>query len=109
MFVRIYWGRIYPGSWPSIEERYRALMEIDIPGLRARLVTRDVNDPESMFTITIWDTVESVQAWEASEAYQDVFLAAVRPFLVGSQSVSLSEVRVENLTELLPVIRAATQ
>jgi heme-degrading monooxygenase HmoA len=100
MYVRIYWGRVFPGSWPSVEEKYRALMAIDTPGLLGRIVTRDVNDPESMFTITMWDSIESVQTWEASQAYHDVFLSAVRPFIVGSQSVSLCEVRVANLAAL---------
>jgi heme-degrading monooxygenase HmoA len=103
MYVRIYWGRVYPDAWPSVEEKYRTLTSIDTPGLRGRLVTRDVNDPESMFTITLWDSIESVHAWESSQAYRDIFLPAIRPFLVGSHSVSLCEVRVENLVGLLPI------
>lgn len=105
MYVRIYWGRVNPDSWPSVEEKYRTLMSIDTPGLRGRLVTRDVNDPESMFTITLWDSIENVQDWEASQAYREVFLPAIRPFLAGSQSVSLCEVRVENLAGLVPSIQ----
>lgn len=97
MYMRIYWGRTYPGAWPSIEETYRELAKVSTPGLRARFVTQDVNDVESMYTITVWDSLESVQAWEASPAYRDVFLAAIKPFLVGSHSVSLCEVKVEHL------------
>jgi heme-degrading monooxygenase HmoA len=108
MFVRIYWGKIHPGSWPSIEAKYRELMAIPAKGLRARLVTQDVNDPESMFTITMWDNRESVEAWEASRDYREVFLAAVKPFIIGSQSVSLCEVKVANLDGLLPVVQHAS-
>lgn len=107
MYVRIYWGRLHPGSWQPVEERYRALMAIDTPGLIARLVTRDVNDSDSLFTITIWNDAPSVEAWEASPDYRDVFLAAVKPFLVGSQSVSLGEVRVENLSRWLDGAKSA--
>src|SRR4051812_23995820 len=101
MYVRIYWGRLHPGSWQAIEDRYSALMKLDTPGLIARLVTRDVNDLDSLFTITIWKDMASLQAWEASPEYQDVYLAAVKNFLIGAQAVSLGEVRVENLSRLL--------
>ena len=106
MYLRIYWGRIHPGAWPSVEERYRELAQFPTSGLQARLVSQDVNDPESMYTITLWDNIASVQAWEASPEYRDVFLAAVKPFLVGSHSVSLCEVKVEHLAGLLAHIPA---
>jgi heme-degrading monooxygenase HmoA len=107
MFVRIYWGKIHPGSWPSIEAKYRELMAIPARGLLSRLVTQDVNDPESMFTITMWDDRESVEAWEASRDYREVFLASVKPFIVGSQSVSLCEVKVASLDGLLASLQPA--
>jgi heme-degrading monooxygenase HmoA len=105
MYVRIYWGKIYPGAWEAIEERYRALMAIDAPGLLGRLVTRDVNDPESMFTITLWRDLESVRAWEDSPAYADIFAAALSPFIVGAQSVSLCEVRAADMQNLADLVR----
>ena len=107
MFVRIYWGKLHPESWPAVEERYRALMDEEAPGLLARVVSRDVDDPDSMFTITVWQDRKSVEAWERSAAYRDVFLAALRPFLVGSQSVSLCEVRVADMERLAALVSAA--
>jgi heme-degrading monooxygenase HmoA len=109
MYVRIYWGRLHPGSWRAVEDRYRALMLIDTPGLIARLVTRDVNDPDNLFTITIWKDIASVEAWEASPEYRDVYLAAVKNFLIGTQPVSLAEVRVENLSRWLAQNRGAEE
>jgi heme-degrading monooxygenase HmoA len=101
MIVRIYWAKTYPGAWPLIEKEYRKLNEIPTPGFRGRLVTQDVNDAESMYTITFWDDLASVQAWEASSEFEKVFVAAIRPHVVGSQSISLCEVKVENIGELL--------
>lgn len=101
MIVRIYWARTLPGAWPSIEEKYRELNEIPTPGFRGRLVTQDVNDPESLYTLTFWDDLASVQAWEASADFEKIFVAAIEPFIVGSQSVSVCEVRVESLHGLL--------
>jgi heme-degrading monooxygenase HmoA len=105
MFVRIYWGKIYPGAWNAIEERYRNLMAIDTPGLLGRFVTQDTKDPESMFTITLWRDEASVQEWEASPAYADTFAAALAPFIVGAQSVSLCEVKVADVEGLMEAHR----
>ena len=100
MYVRIYWGKTQPGAWPAIEAKYRELNAIPVPGMRARWVTQDINDPESMFTITLWDDLDSVRQWEASSGYRDTFLAGVKPFLAGSHTVSLCEVKVESSSAL---------
>ena len=102
MIVRIYGGRIVPGSLPSIEEVYRQYDAASVPGMRARFVSQDVNDPDSIYVVTIWDDVASVQRWVASDDYKVRITKALRPFIVGAQSLSLSEVRVEDVAGLLP-------
>ena len=96
MIVRIVWGRLVPGAWPSVEQVFRQFDAAHTPGLRARLVTQDMNDPESMYAIAFWEDVESLQKWLDSDDYQQAFLHALRPFLAGSQSVSLCDVRLED-------------
>ena len=107
MIVRIMWAKTYPGAWPSIEEKYRGLNEIPTPGFRGRLVTQDVNDPESIYALTFWNDIASVEAWEASSEFQNVFAPAIRPFIVGSWSVSLCEVKVENISGLVSSTKSA--
>lgn len=102
MFMRIYWSRIEPGSWPDVEATYRELNAIPVPGMQARWVTQDARDPDSLFTVTLWDSAEDVSAWEASDAYRDVFLARVRRFMVGSHTVSLCEIKVAATEGLSP-------
>ena len=94
MIVRIFWGRLYPNAWPAVERIYREYDARRTPGLRARYVTQDRNDPDSMYAITFWDDVASIERWLASDDYKVALLGALRPFVLGSQSVSLSEVRV---------------
>lgn len=94
MHIRIYWGKVAGHAWPSIEQRYRELMELPVQGLLGRFVTQDVKDQESMFTITFWRDMESIQAWEASASYADLYLAAVSPYIAGAMSVSLCEIKV---------------
>lgn len=101
MIVRIYWAKTFPGAWPSIEQKYSELNTIATRGFLGRLVTQDVNDAESLYTITFWEDLASVRAWEASAEFENVFVAAIRPYIVGSSSVSFGEVKVESLAGLL--------
>ena len=107
MIVRIVWGRLLPGSWESVEQIFRRFDAASTPGLRARLVTQDVNDPESMYAIAFWDDLASVQRWLDSDSYRDGFAHALRPFLAGSQSVAMGEVKVEDISQLVGVTRGA--
>ncbi|MFG1465144.1 antibiotic biosynthesis monooxygenase [Xanthobacter sp. DSM 24535] len=94
MYLRIYWSRIIPGSWPSVRERYEQLAQVRVPGRLSRWVTQDVNDPDSIITVTLWESRESVQDWEASPQYERA-IAAMQPFLAGSHTVSLCEVKLD--------------
>lgn len=97
MFLRVYWSRIRPGSWPDIERRYVHTADIAVPGRLARWVTQDAADPESVLTVTLWADRQSLEAWEASPAYGEG-VAAVRPFVLGAQTVSLCEVKLSDLS-----------
>jgi len=101
MIVRIVWGRLVPGSWQAIEQLFRDYGTHRTPGLTARIVTQDVNDPESMYVVAFWHDRASLERWLASDDYRVGFSAALRPFLAGSQSVSMAEVRVEDMGGLL--------
>ena len=107
MIVRIVWGRLVPGSWKSVEQIFRQFDAASTPGLRARFVTQDVNDPESMYAIAFWDDLASVQRWLDSEAYRRGFAQSLRPFLAGSQSVSMGEVKIEDLSQMIGAAHAA--
>lgn len=100
MIVRIVWGRLKPGAWAAVEQIFAQYDSASTPGLTARLVTQDINDPESMYSIAFWNDRASLERWLASDAYRVGFSAALRPFLSGSQSVSMADVRVEDLSGL---------
>ena len=97
MIGRIVWARLVPNAWPSVDRVFHEQSALSTPGLVGRLVTRDVNDPDSMYAIAFWDDVASVERWLASDAYRLGLSAALRPFLAGSQSVSMGEVRLEDM------------
>ena len=101
MIVRIVWGRLKPNAWQSVEQIFRQYDAASTPGLTARIVTQDVNDPESMYTIAFWNDRASLERWLASDVYRVGFSEALRPFLASSQSVSMADVRVEDLAGLI--------
>lgn len=101
MIVRIVWGRLKPNAWQSVEQIFRQYDAASTPGLKARIVTQDVNDPESMYTIAFWKDRASLERWLASDVYRVGFSEAMRPFLASSQSVSMADVRVEDLAGLM--------
>lgn len=104
MFLRLYWSRIQPGAWESVRDRYLELAKIEVPGRIARWVTQDTNDLESVITITLWRSEAEIKAWEASDQYERS-VAAMRPYLIGSQTVSLCEVQLEHPTGLLAALQ----
>jgi len=109
MIVRIFWGRLVPGAWPSVEQVYRQFDAAHTAGLRARLVAQDLNDSESMYTIAFWDDMASLQRWLDSDAYRQTFLPALRPFLTGSQSVSVCSARMEDMAGLMAQAGAGSE
>jgi heme-degrading monooxygenase HmoA len=106
MFLRLYWSRTLPGSWDAVRDRYVELGKADVPGRVVRWVTRDVNDPGNVILVTLWERQEDIHAWEASEQYQRS-VNAIRPHLVGSQTVSLCEVMLESPAGLLDALKGA--
>ena len=106
MFLRLYWSRIRPGSWEAVRDRYVELGRTDVPGRIARWVTQDTNDPDSVITVTLWQSQADIQAWEASTQYERS-VGSMRPYLVGSQTVSLCEVMLEHPPGLLDAVREA--
>jgi len=104
MFVRIYWARIYPGSWRAIRDWYPRLAAIPSPGLLGRFMTLDVNDGESMFVITLWRDAESAENADQSSEYRQM-TDALMPFVVGAQVRSLCEVKAFDIAELLSEAR----
>jgi heme-degrading monooxygenase HmoA len=109
MFLRLYWSRLQPGAWEAVHDLYRRdFSKMNVPGRLARWVTRDTNDPDCVITVTLWENQDAIQAWESSEQYARS-IVAIRPHLVGSQTVSLCEVELEYPSGLLQALHEAAE
>src|SRR3982751_3017956 len=53
MRVRIIYGKLRPGTWDAYEAAYKEIMERagQVAGLRARWLTRDVDNPDAGYSI----------------------------------------------------------
>lgn len=95
MYVRLTWGRLNPGTWDSFEEAYRhTVLEVSdsVPGLRGRMLVRDVENPDAGGTLSLWDSAEAAQAYEQGPRRQDS-LPAIQPFFAGDYTVHVCEMR----------------
>jgi heme-degrading monooxygenase HmoA len=70
MHARITWGRVKEGRWDEYEAAYRELLlghEEEIPGLRGRLLVRDLADQDAGGTVSLWDDAEAAQAYDGGD------------------------------------------
>jgi heme-degrading monooxygenase HmoA len=77
MIMRITWGRIHPGKWDEYEKMYNATVVAkskNIKGLRGRWLAQDMTDKDSGYAVSLWDSVEDMQAYEQSDFYKNEIL-----------------------------------
>ena len=84
MIMRITSGKLYPGTWDEFERMYLSLLaDKAIQGLRGRWLARDVKNPDSGFAISIWETLEDMQAYEQSAVFRQEIQPTLQPFFAG--------------------------
>jgi heme-degrading monooxygenase HmoA len=94
MHARITWGDVKPGEWDAYEELYRRelLAAAKPPGLRGRLLVRDADSSESGGTVSLWDSVEEMRAYERGELRARI-LPLMEPHFSGQFHTHRCEVR----------------
>lgn len=95
MYLRITWGKTVNASWISeLPADLVDLSRYSPAGLVERWVALDDSDPENYYSVTVFDTLENLQAWESSAEYTNEYLPAVSSYLVGGLSSSICTVEV---------------
>lgn len=86
MYVRISWGRVNPGSWADYEAAFKEGVEAAgaIDGLVRRELCRDVDDPDTGYSLSWWESAEAMEAYEEGRAVNDQVLARIQPFFAGA-------------------------
>jgi heme-degrading monooxygenase HmoA len=84
MIMRMTWGKLRPGTWQDFERAYNATVAGKaVKGLRGRWLAQDVNDPNGGFAVSLWDTLEDMQAYEQSAVFKQEIQPTLQPFFVG--------------------------
>lgn len=84
MHMRITTGQVRPGCWEHFETAYLEHIEgRPARGLRARWLARSTTDPETFFTIALWDSLPDLEAYERSDAVRREVLKHIAPYIKG--------------------------
>jgi heme-degrading monooxygenase HmoA len=73
MHVMIAWGKLRLGTWDQYEHFYKERVSATtkgIKGLRERQLLRSTEDPDEGMTVSMWNSLEDLLAYERSELRQ---------------------------------------
>ena len=94
MITRITWGKLRAGTWHEFEQAYQATVAGKaVPGLRGRWLAQDVQDPDGGFAVSLWDTLEAMQAYEQSAVFKQEMQPRLQPFFVGEYTTHRCDVK----------------
>ena len=80
-----YLGKLRAGTWNEYEQAYHATVAgKEVPGLRGRWLAQDVNDPDGGFAVSLWETLDAMQAYEQSAVFKQEIQPTLQPFFAGS-------------------------
>jgi heme-degrading monooxygenase HmoA len=85
MYMRISWGRVNPGAWDDYERAFREGIEAAGPqkGLISRTLSRDIDDPNAGYSISLWDSAEAMEAYETGAAI-DIIQPRIQGYFGGA-------------------------
>ena len=97
MIMRITWGKVQPGKWPEYAEAWRGTMEpisSDISRLRGRWLVHDLEEANAGFAVSIWDSMEDLDAYRSSEVFEQRVQAPLPGYFVDEFRTYVCEVDV---------------
>ena len=66
-----------------------------VPGLRGRWLAQDVHDPDGGFAVSLWDSLDAMQAYEQSAVFKQEIQPTLQPFFVGEYTTYRCDVKYE--------------
>jgi heme-degrading monooxygenase HmoA len=98
MYMRIVWGKVRQGQWEQYEEAYKRALRPGhehIRGLTGRWLVRDLDDRDAGYSVSLWESQEAMDRYEASSFFQMKVKPALQPFFVDDFTTTHCEVRVK--------------
>ncbi len=90
MYMRISWVQVEPGQISNYLEVFERVYFAET--MRSVKLCQAHDNPDSVFIVTLWDSLEAIQEWEASRDYLENINPKLKPFILGNYSVSVCEV-----------------
>ena len=96
MYVRISWGRVDPGKWDDYEKAFREGIAAagHVPGLKGRIFSRDLDDPDTGYSVSMWDSTDAMEAYESGAARTEV-LPRIQPYFAGAFVTNRLEILID--------------
>ena len=96
MMMRMTWGKWRAGTWAEYPQAYHATVAGQtVPGLRGRWLAQDVNDADGGFSVSVWDALDAMQAYEQSAVLTQEMQPTLQPFFVGEYTTYRCDVKYE--------------
>jgi heme-degrading monooxygenase HmoA len=92
MYVRITQGRLVKGSWKEFEAIYKRVTAPDVAGLTGRFLLADVDSKDAGHSMSMWNSLEAMRAYEKSDLLKKVIEPALRPFYTDDFKTFVSEI-----------------
>jgi heme-degrading monooxygenase HmoA len=95
MYMRIIWGKVRAGQWDGYEAAYKKAIELTkgSKGFKGRWLVRNLDDPDSGYSITLWETERDMRSYLDSRQFREQILPMLQPFWVNQYTVTHCEVR----------------
>ncbi len=90
MYMRIAWVQTEPGQAGKYREEFERVYAA--ADMRSVMLGQAHDNPDSLFIVTTWDSLEAIQAWESSRHYLDNINPGLNAYILGNYSVSVCEV-----------------
>jgi heme-degrading monooxygenase HmoA len=108
MYMNVIWGRIKAGMFPEYERIFLQpdASPLNSVGFICRWLLRDLDDANSGFTLSLWESKEALNSYQAHPTIQDLRENMFKDLFVGEFSRYACEVRVASPGALNRIMRA---
>lgn len=96
MIMRITWGKVSPGQWAAYEQAYKDTVMVkgsNLKGRRGRWLVQDMQNQDAGYSVSLWDSLQDLQAYEQSPTFTTEIRPALQPFFAGEFTTTYCEVK----------------
>jgi heme-degrading monooxygenase HmoA len=91
MYMRIAWVQTEPGQAARYQDEFRKVYFAD--SMRSVWLGQTNDNPDSLFIVTLWDSLDAIKEWESSSNYLENINPKLNAFILGNYSVSVCEIK----------------